>query len=215
MEELTQTYFSLCRNENNISGDIYEHLPTLSEYATKCESIIELGVRGVVSTYAFLHGLMNNSSSVKELLLNDIYPCEVNDVLRISETLQIDVNYCWINDLEMTVERKYDMTFIDTFHVYGQLKRELEKYCDLTNKYIIMHDTTIDGEKGELYRHGFQTHDEMYQFATKISNETGIPVSELVIGLMPAVNDFLQNHPEWILEKQYTNNNGLTILRRV
>jgi len=215
MESLTQTYFSLCRNENNKSSDIYEHLPTLSDYASKCESVIELGVREVVSTYAFLHGLMNNSSSTKQLLMNDISPCEIDDILELSKVLPVDVSYCWISDLEMTVDHNYDMTFIDTFHVYGQLKRELEKYCHVTNKYIIMHDTTIDGQNGELYRYGFQTYEQMYSHAEKINIEIGIPANELVIGLMPAVNEFLQNHPAWIVEKQYTNNNGLTILKRI
>ena len=80
MERLNQKYNSLCRNENEQSSDIYEHLPTLSEYASNCESIIELGVRGVVSTYAFLNGLMNNSSNNKQLLMNDILPCDINEV---------------------------------------------------------------------------------------------------------------------------------------
>jgi len=215
MERLNQKYNSLCRNENNISSDIYEHLPTLSEYASNCESVIELGVRGVVSTYAFLYGLMNNSSSVKQLLMNDITSCEIDEVLEISNVLHVDVSYCWINDLEMTIDHNYDMTFIDTLHVYGQLKRELEHYCNLTNKYIIMHDTTIDGENGELYRKGFQTYEQMYQYAKNLSSEIGIPANELVLGLLPAVREFLQNHPEWIMEKQYTNNNGLTILKRI
>ena len=34
-------------------------------------------------------------------------------------------------------------------------------------------------------------------------------------GLWPAVEDFLEKHPEWVLHERYTNNNGLTILKRV
>jgi hypothetical protein len=214
MERLNQKYDSLCRNENEQSSDIYEHLPTLSEYASKCESIIELGVRGVVSTYAFLNGLMSNSSNNKQLLMNDISPCDINEVLEITTALPIDVRYCWMNDLEMTVNHNYDMTFIDTLHVYGQLKRELEHYCNVTNKYIIMHDTTIDGENGELYRKGL-SYEQLYQYANNLGAEIGIPANELLLGLIPAVREFLQNHPEWIMEKQYTNNNGLTILKRI
>ena len=78
-----------------------------------------------------------------------------------------------------------------------------------------MHDTTVDGDNGELYRSGFNTYEQIYQHATTISSEFGIPANELLIGLMPAVNEFLQSHPEWIMEKQYTNNNGLTILKRI
>jgi hypothetical protein len=38
----------------NDNSDICEHLPTLRRYAEKCDSVIELGVRSVVSTWAFL-----------------------------------------------------------------------------------------------------------------------------------------------------------------
>ena len=34
-------------------------------------------------------------------------------------------------------------------------------------------------------------------------------------GLMPAVNEFLEANKEWYIYRQYTNNNGLTILKRV
>ena len=36
-------------------SDINEHLPTLHDYASKCESVLELGVRGVISSYAFIY----------------------------------------------------------------------------------------------------------------------------------------------------------------
>ena len=35
------------------ASDINEHLPVLKEYAQKCETITEMGVRAVVSTWAF------------------------------------------------------------------------------------------------------------------------------------------------------------------
>ena len=38
-------------------SDINEHLPTLKKYAEECEHITEMGVRWVVSTFAFMAGL--------------------------------------------------------------------------------------------------------------------------------------------------------------
>ena len=35
-------------------SDINEHLPTLKKYSQYCDHITELGVRGIVSTWAFL-----------------------------------------------------------------------------------------------------------------------------------------------------------------
>ena len=53
-------------------SDIYRHLPTLYKYARQCESIAEFGVRGVVSTWAFLRGLLENNSKLKQLICVDI-----------------------------------------------------------------------------------------------------------------------------------------------
>ena len=36
-------------------SDIHEHLPTLYKYAAECDHVTEMGVREVVSTWAFLH----------------------------------------------------------------------------------------------------------------------------------------------------------------
>jgi len=40
----------------NTPSDINEHLEVLYNYASKCESVTELGVRSVVATWAFLKG---------------------------------------------------------------------------------------------------------------------------------------------------------------
>jgi hypothetical protein len=46
------------------------------------------------------------------------------------------------------------LLFIDTFHVYAHLKRELEWHHNNVEKYIIMHDTTSDEWDGEVVRMG-------------------------------------------------------------
>lgn len=188
-------------------SDINEHLPTLRKYASKCESIIELGVRGVVSTYAFIYGLLINNSTKKKLLLNDISPCNISELLKLNNQLKIDIKYEWINDLDLEIKENYDLTFIDTWHVYGQLKRELEKFSKVTNKYIIMHDTKIDAYKGETVR--------FKKNAKKQSRETGIPICEIKKGLVPAINEFLKNNNNWKIKEKFNNNNGLTILEKI
>mgnify|MGYP001421453041 FL=1 len=203
MEKIVNKFNELCKRKS----DINEHLPTLHKYASECESIIELGVRGVFSTYAFIYGLLSNNSSNKKILLNDIKPCNINEVLRLTSNLKIDIKYEWINDLDLEIKENYDLTFIDTWHVYGQLKRELEKFSKVTNKYIIMHDTTIDDYKGETIRVKWN--------AEKQSAETGIPIDEINKGLVPAIEEFLENNKNWELKERFTNNNGLTILKKI
>lgn len=50
MNRIEEKYQQHC----NTPSDINEHLPTLRRYAEQCETVCELGVRGVVSTWAFL-----------------------------------------------------------------------------------------------------------------------------------------------------------------
>ena len=191
---------------NNVS-DIYEHLPTLYNYATKCESIIELGVRKCVSTWSLIYGLLNNNSDKKSILVNDILECDINELLDATKDLSVDVRYQWINDLELNIDNNVDLTFIDTWHIYGQLKRELTKFSAITNKYIIMHDTTVDAIEGETLRFNLD--------AEKQSIESGIPVDEIKCGLWRAIEEFLENNQNWKLVERYHNNNGLTILERI
>ena len=202
MDVISCKYNSLCI----VPSDINEHLPTLSKYASECESIIELGVRGVVSTYAFINGLLNNGRSTRKLFLNDIETCDIGEVERLTADLDIDIDHEWINDLELEVKENYDLTFIDTWHVYGQLKRELAKYSQVTNKYIIMHDTTCDAIYGETVRNQWS--------AEQQSKDSGIPVEEILKGLAPAISEFLEANKNWKIRKVYNNNNGLTILER-
>jgi cephalosporin hydroxylase len=191
----------------NTSSDINEHLNTLCNYARECESVVELGVRGCISSWAFVAGLLNNGKETKKLFLNDITSCDINELLYFTSGLNIDIKYQWINDLDLELDQKYDLTFIDTWHVYGQLKRELNKFGKITNKYIIMHDTTVDEWHGETIRMGWN--------AQQQSAKSGIPVQEITKGLWPAIEEFLKEHPEWKIEKRFTNNNGLTILTRI
>ena len=207
MEFIKNKFENLQQNslpEQN-SSDINEHLIKLFNYSSECNSVFETGVRGCISSWAFLYGLLNNNNGIhKKILCNDINECNIDELLKASEGFDIEINYIWKNNLTIDIHDNYDITFIDTWHIYGQLKRELEKFSKITNKYIIMHDTTIDGEIGESIRNGWDP--------VKQSIETGIPVDEIYKGLWVAIEEFLEKNPEWYLIHRYTNNNGLTIL---
>lgn len=214
MELLKSKYDTLC----NQRSDINEHLPTLYKYASECDSVFETGVRGGISSYALTYGLLSNSNNQtqKEILLNDITRCNISELMKYTEELPIAVNYIWKSNLEIELVKTYDLTFIDTFHVYGQLKRELEKFSKNTNKYIIMHDTTVDGKLGEAKRDGgwgnnYYKNNKM----DELSNITKLPVNEILNGLWPAIEDFLATNPNWKLKERFINNNGLTILEKM
>jgi hypothetical protein len=212
---LKTKYLELCNNPS----DINEHLPTLKEYAQECSSVFETGVRGVVSSYALLYGLVENTNTnKKQIFLNDIEQCNISEFKKLAQTNAISVKYEWRNNLNLVFsnDETYDLTFIDTWHVYGQLKRELDKFSKITNKYIIMHDTEIDGIDGETKRpNGLYNWLYVGNNLDGLVSMTNIPKHEILKGLLPAIDEFLIANTNWIMEKQYKNNNGLTILKRI
>lgn len=99
-----------------------------------------------------------------------------------------DVQYIQANVLDITIP-KTDLLFIDTLHTYEQLKQELKLHSDKVNKYIAFHDTYTFGLKGE------------------VGNDRK--------GLLSAIVEFLIENPNWKFYKYKTNNNGLTVLKRI
>jgi FkbM family methyltransferase len=215
-QTIKKIYDTLCLNKNPFDYylnpvDIYEHLPTLYKYASKCNSVLECGVRASVSSWALAHGLINNNSDNKKLILNDIEPCDVSKLLECTKSVShLDVSYEWISDLDINLKDNVDLTFIDTWHVGGHLKKELAKFNKVTNKYIIMHDTTIDEFTSEAIR--AQLSEERIQ---KLAIDSSMSVHDVKMGLWTAIEDFLKNNSDWVLDERFTNNNGLTILKKV
>lgn len=162
--------------------DIKEHLPTLLKYAQECDHITEMGVRSVVSTWAFLLGCP------KKMVSYDVeYHSNIEKALVAAKEAGIQFDYI-LKDVLKTQIEETDFLFLDTWHVYEQVKKELEIHSSKVKKYIGFHDTTSYEWNGE---------------------GTGYK------GIWPAIDEFLQNHPEWKIAERYFNNNGLTILKRI
>lgn len=128
--EVQQKFEELC----NTPSDINQHLPILKEYADRCETVVEFGVRGCVSTYAFL------ASTAKKVTSYDILDVAVPTVDKFT--------FICADDLEVVIEQT-DMLFIDTRHCYEQLIQELNLHAGAVNKYIGLHDTFVFGVHGD------------------------------------------------------------------
>ena len=152
-------------------SDINEHLPVLKEYADKCNHVTEMGVRGCVSLTAFL---VSNAVEVVAIDILDVWTpyCEKLQFI-CADTLEIEID-------------NTDFLFIDTFHTYEQLQKELELHANKVNKYIGFHDIFMFGKNGE----------------------TGGK------GLMQAIKEFLNNNPEWSMCYHTQRNNGLMIISK-
>jgi hypothetical protein len=175
----------------NIPGDINENLPVLRRYTEKCEIIVEMGVRSVVSTWAFLAG------NPKEITSIDLYHpsyykshdpqgCDIDLVEKSSRDQNIKFSFIQADVLSIEIP-ECDLLFIDTKHDYTQLKEELEIHSGKVKKFIIFHDTETFKSKGET---------------------PGDP------GIWKAIEEFLDKDQRWEILEHLENNNGLTIIGR-
>lgn len=137
---LEEKYKELCQ----IPSDINEHLPVIREYAEKCESWVEFGVRYGDSTIAALAG------KPKKMLSVDIN--EIFDWRKWQKEVEKDTEFTFLkaNDLEIEIE-PCDGILIDSLHNYNQLKKELLLHGNKAKKYILFHDTTSFEWHGESY----------------------------------------------------------------
>lgn len=209
MAELDNKYDTA---KNNPS-DINEHVETLYKYTLDCSSVAELGVRGMVSTWAFLKGLRDSHHQNLKYYPFDILDIETDILDRICFENNIDnTNHFNESDLDVDITNEiYDLIFIDTAHNYPHCYEELKKFHSHCNKYIVMHDTTIDGERSEYVRLGY----EPQHYAALIERYNNkYTEEEFKKGLLYAIGRFIEEHPEWIIHETYENNNGLTILKK-
>jgi hypothetical protein len=190
-------------------SNIFEHIPVLYEYAEKCSAVAELGVNDMTSTWSFIKGLRFNKNKKKHLVCVDIAdkPVVFDSIAELAKKHRITMEFIKGDSGRVEIP-KVDMLFIDTTHHYAQLSRELELHHSRVSKYIVMHNTEIDGKHSEIVRMCY------YYDVSAIANEFGYDVKEMCMGLQPAIDDFVAAHPEWKVEKQLSNNNGLTILAR-
>lgn len=192
---IEEKYNYLC----NKPSDINEHLSTLKKYGDKCNSITEMGVRWIVSTYAFLYSSAKKITSY-DIQLPEFYKGNINEVYKLAAANNKIYNFIQGDTLSVSIEDT-DLLFIDTFHSYGQLSTELKLHNFKVNKYIILHDTVEFGRKDEtLYN--------------EVSNNIKNYKSEFK-GLLPALEQFLHKNKNWNIHEQFYNNNGLTVLKRI
>ncbi len=192
---------------SHVPSDIHEHLPTLYKYASECAHVTECGGINSYPGYALVAGLQQSSKESKKLVqIHNKIVDGLDQFTKDCQTEGVNRVYYNQNSLHAPIEDT-DLLFIDTWHVYGHLKRELERWNKHVGKYIIMHDTTVDEWLGETVRVGWNSAQQ--------SQETGMPENEIRMGVWPAIGEFLEKHPEWKIYERFTNNNGLTVLKRI
>ena len=182
MFNLEERYNQKCQNKS----DINEHLPTLKRYSDECDHIVEMGVRDVVSTYAFMMGKPKHLISY-DIVSLERYGVDVNELMEVALLNGVDFEFRLETTLGNQIEET-DLLFLDTNHTYSQVKAELNLHGNMSKKYIAFHDTTS------------------YEFSGMNGDS---------IGIWRAITDFITKNPHWVIHERFTNNNGLTILMRL
>jgi len=166
------------------NSDICQHLPTLKEFASRCEVVVELGVRSIVSTWAFLAGRPNSLISVDiqhpNFYLNYDSICTLDDVIMAARAESVDFQFIKGSSLEVEIP-ECDLIFFDTLHTYEQLSQELKLHASKCRKYMIFHDTV------------------------SYMNEVMPAIQNFLL------SDFEDN---WSVVADFQNNNGLLILEK-
>lgn len=194
------TFMNLPAQTHRAAVDIHEHLPTLRNLANQCKHVTEFGTRYGISTVALICGQPDTVVSYD--INKEFFEPYKSEVEALAQTAGVTFQFVEGDVLGVDIEET-DLLFIDTYHTYNQLTKELNKHNSKVKKYIILHDTVTYGTQDE----------KPYQYGVVSEQLTGLQRSRE--GLWMALEDFLEANTDWIIKEHYENNNGLTILERV
>ena len=161
---------------HGIETDINEHFPTLKKYALLSDRIVELGVRGIVSTWALLAGHPQEMISL-DIVSPTEHGGDIKATTEIAKSEGIQWRFYKGSSLDIELAR-HDLLFIDTIHSYEQLSQELKIHSPHTTKYIIMHDTVLPEMQRAIRE--FLTGNSDWKSKEHFDNNNGLTVLQRV-----------------------------------
>jgi hypothetical protein len=190
--------------------DMCRFAPVLRRLASHGDSVVEMGVRGVVSSWALMLGLYESGAPLRSkwMLSVDIARVNFRDAVRVGLSCGLSVRFAQDDSATVVLPRAFDLLLIDTMHTYGHLRRELAAHASRTRRYIVLHDTVIDGVRSDVLRLSGE------RAIPGKAKAFGYPEAHVRLGLQPAIDRFLVEHPEWSILEHFSASPGLTILTR-
>lgn len=129
-------------------SDIVDHLPMLHKLATLVDSVTEFGVRGGVSTLAFLRAKPRRWTGY------DVVRSEAVDRLeQFARDAGVQFAFHQMDILALERIESTDLLMIDSLHTRDQVAHELS-FAPAVTKYIVLHDTETFGMTGERGKPG-------------------------------------------------------------
>lgn len=193
-------FMNLVNQPDRGSVDIVEHLPTLRNLANECKHVTEFGTRWGISTSALICGQPDTVVSYD--INRGFFEPYKSEAEALAQTAGVNFQFVEGDVLGVDIEET-DLLFIDTYHTYNQLTKELNKHSSKVKKYIVLHDTVTYGTEDE----------KPYDNGVVSDQLTGL--QSATQGLWMALEDFLEANTDWMVKEHYENNNGLTVLERV
>jgi hypothetical protein len=132
LSQIKHCYNVLCAKDS----DINKHLPTIKALVDECETVCEVGSRGV-ATWAVLAGEPDSVVSYVESI-TDQARSHLSDAAKTA-----GINLEIFSGSEMITDRSYDMLFVDAIHNELSLRHVLDSLKDQIKKYIVIHNETI------------------------------------------------------------------------
>jgi hypothetical protein len=172
---LEEIYQQKCSQEN----DIFQHLPTIRRIAEQCDSIIELGVRSIVSTWALLAGKPQSIISVDihhPLYYYEYDPtgCNLDLVSKVAKENGIFFSFLQ-QDSRIRIG-SCDLILFDTLHTREHLAAEIWVHRAGVRKYMIFHDTETFKDELMPVIEEFVLKNEAWYIYEKFFNNNGLTI---------------------------------------
>jgi hypothetical protein len=196
-ERLKSKYIKANTNTNT---DMHLHIPILAMISSRITSVLELGVRDIQSTWGFLAGLSQESFGY--YIVKNPHKLEF-----ISQRKLVSVDLFNPADQGANINEVYEIAKendVDFEFIQGNtLDIELEENFDCV---FFDTDHTYEQLSAELKKYGPKTNTWMIFHDTARFGKV----------LIPAINEFLEEHKEWIIVPNMSTNkcNGLTVLAK-
>jgi len=179
-----QTVAEIYEKVQSTPWSLDQHMPQLAELAGRCEHVTEFS-HTKESLVALAHGLGLVLGRLPALIA---YNTQASDPLvkKLHELLPAIVlensDSPGVAEIDET-----DLLFIDTRHTKARLAEELAKFAPRVRRYIVLHDTSLYGQRGE---------------------DGGA-------GLLEAIRELLESDSSWFVASHASKQYGLTVLGRL
>ena len=210
MTTIAEKVRAVLANEVWGAADISCNLPLiaalLKEHAPA--HVTEMGVRNAVSSWTFAQYAAERAAAGRaiEYVATDITRREPVGALDAAMAGCPGVAYAFREGDDLTIPQwDTDFLFLDTWHTYRQLAKELLRWAPRTRGVLVLHDTALFGGRDE----GEEGHGEKPVDEALFSG-----VAPGSVGLLAAVNQFLASPAgaRWRVAQQNDNCNGIMVL---